>query len=97
MNIAGMNKAVILAKLYDSAQPLGLGFLHFTPEPMTIEQAQKLLDESDDKYFDYVKGRVMKISLASDEMRTDLYNRDNGEGKAESILATIPKSYEKNL
>jgi len=91
MNIAGMNKAVILAKLYDSAQPLGLGILHFTPEPMTIEQAQELLDKSSDKYFDYVNGRVMKISLASDELRTDLYNRDNGEGKAEAIIATIPK------
>jgi len=88
MNIEGMNKAKILAGLYNNSRPLGMGMLHFTPEDMTEETAQKLLDDGQ-TYFDYLQGRVMKIDLSKDELRTDLYNRDNGEGSAERVIELI--------
>lgn len=37
-------------------------------------------------YFDYLEGRVMKVDLSKDELRTDLYNRDNGENAAENAI-----------
>lgn len=85
VSIAGLNKADLLATLYNRAKPQGLGFLHATPEDMTKEQAQALLD-SGQYYFDYVQGRVMKIYLENDNMRTDLYKRDNGQDAAEEII-----------
>ena len=88
MDIKGMDKAKILAALYNGARSQGMGLLHYTPEAMTPTEAQEILD-SGQTYFDYHKGRVMKISLESDELRTDLYNRDNGPGAAESIIADI--------
>ena len=39
---------------------------------------------------DYLSGRVMKVNLSGDEMRTDLYNRDNGAGSAEAIVNSLP-------
>ncbi len=85
MNIEKLNKAEVLAALYNNSKAQGMGVLHYTPENMTKEDAQKLLD-SGQTYFDYVEGRVMKIDLSGDELRTHLYNRDNGEGAAERAL-----------
>jgi hypothetical protein len=81
-----MDKVEILRKLYDNAKPQGMGFFHFTPERMTTEEANILFNSCEDKYFDYVKGRVMKIDLNGDILDTYLYNRDNGDGSAEYIL-----------
>lgn len=102
MNISDLNKAAVLAALYNGAKPLGMGFLHYDPEPMTDVEAQTILDEyptvvledypaivpqhAKEIYFDYLKGRVMKIDLAKDEVDTRLYNRDNGSNAAENIV-----------
>lgn len=87
MNIKGIDKAKILCILYNNSKPLGLGFMHYEPIDMKYEEAKKLLKTQ--KYFDYLKGRVMKINLDTDDLNTWLYNRDNGEGKAEKLIKTI--------
>ena len=86
INMKNMDKIEILRRLYDNAKPQGMGFLHFTPEKMTTEEANTLYNSSRDRYFDYVKGRVMKIDLNGDVLDTWLYDRDNGEGSAEYVL-----------
>ena len=88
MDISGMSKAKVLAALYNNSHPQGMGFLHFDPRPMTEEEAQALLD-SGQTYFDYLKGRVMKVDLSGNELETLLYNRDNGENAAETVLANL--------
>jgi len=90
MDISHLDKAEVLAALYNRAQPQGMGFLHYTAEDMTTEQAKKLLDDGQ-TYFDYVFGRVMKVDLKGDELDTWLYNRDNGIDAAENVIATLPK------
>ena len=85
INIAEMNKAEVLAKLYNSSKPQGMGFLHYTPEEMTVLEAQALLD-SGQVYFDYLQGRVMKIDLSNDMLYVGLYDRDNGVGAAARAL-----------
>ena len=92
IDISKLDKGDVLATLYNSSKPQGLGFLHFDPTPMTKEEAEELLKEQ--TYFDYLKGRVMKIDLSGDELRTDLYDRDNGEGAAEFALAPLFKEKE---
>ena len=52
---------VVLAALYNNSKPLGMGFHHYNPEPMTAEQAAEELESTN--YFDYLHGRVMKVSF----------------------------------
>ena len=86
IDISKMDRATVLAKLYNASRPLGLGFLHHTPEPMGSLEAEKLLAQGD--YFDYLKGRVMKIRLkfGATELDPLLYDRDNGPGAAAKAL-----------
>lgn len=84
IDISKMDKAAVLVALYNSARPQGMGFLHFTPAPMSLEEARELLKT--DTYFDYVNGRVMKVGLGKDNLRVGLYDRDNRHGAAESAL-----------
>lgn len=91
MNIAGLDKAVVLASLYNRSFQQGMGVLDKNGrQEMNVEQARQYLDRSHD--FDYLNGRVMKIDLSSDEVDTRLYNRDNGEGAAEEIIEKIRAS-----
>lgn len=88
MNIANHSKAKVLAALFNNAKPLGMGFLHYEPEHVMDEnEAAKLLKSQ--TYFDYHEGRLMKVDLSKDELRTDLYNRDNGVDAAENAINSI--------
>ena len=84
MNIKGQDKAVILAALYNASRPQGMGMLHYDPTPMTVEEARELLKEY--SYFDYLKGRVMKVRIEGDSINLGLYDRDNGLGAGESAI-----------
>ena len=85
VNIEGLNKADVLRALYDNAKPQGLGFLHYDSAQMSTEEAERLLGAG--TYFDYVKGRVMKVDLSSDvEFEEWLYDRDNGQGAAQRVI-----------
>lgn len=86
INIKGIDKPLVLAALYNNAKPLGMGMLHYTPEPMEIEEAIALCEQQTRLYFDYVHGRVMKVDLSKDELNPGLYDRDNGPGAAEIAL-----------
>lgn len=85
INIKNISKAKILSALYNSSKPQGLGFLHFKPEDMDEVTAQKMIDDYG-LNFDYLKGRVMKVNLANDELDLYLYDRDNGVGAREQSL-----------
>jgi hypothetical protein len=87
IDIKNLNKAEVLMALYNNAKPQGMGFLHFTPEDMTKEEAEEILKSQ--KRFDYLKGRVMKVNLAENEFDPWLYNRDNGENAAEKIIEKL--------
>ena len=88
MDISKLNKAEVLAALYNRAQTQGMGIYQYQKGDMTREQAQEMLD-SGKTYFDYVIGRVMKVDLSKDEMDTFLYNRDNGKDAAEKALQPL--------
>lgn len=87
IDISDLDKAEILAALYNRSHPQGMGILHFQPQDMTKEEAQTLLDKSAPRYyFDYLRGRVMKIDLSKDTISPRLYDRDLGQGACQSII-----------
>ena len=85
MDISKLDRATVLAALYNHARSQGMVFLHHDPDPMTVEQAQKIL-ATGQTYFDYVKGRVMKVDLSKDFLDTQLYDRNNGPDAAENAI-----------
>ncbi len=90
IDISKRDKAEVLAVLYNNSKVQGMGFLHATPEAMTKEEAKELLEDGRErKYFDYLKGRVMKIDLTGEQLDPCLYDRDNGQGAAERAISTI--------
>lgn len=88
ISLEGLDKAEVLAALYNAARPQGMGFLQYDPMPMRREEARKLLD-SGATYFDYLKGRVMKVDLSGQELRPGLYDRDNGAGAAGRAIESL--------
>lgn len=84
MKIPIPNKPAALAALYNASSPRGLGRLSAPGEVMTVSQAAALLKQQ--TYFDYLRGRVMKVDLSGDALDPRLYDRDNGEGAAARAL-----------
>jgi hypothetical protein len=85
MDISKCDKADVLRVLYNRARVQGMGFLNSRAGEMTKGEATELLKEC--TYFDYLYGRVIKISMKTDELDTGLYNRDNGPMAAEKAIA----------
>jgi len=93
ISLEGLDKAAVLAALYNASRPQGMGFLHYDPLPMTTEQAQEFLDGGH-AYFDYLKGRVMKVDLSNNELDPYLYDRDNGDGAAARAIVALRRGGE---
>lgn len=90
IDVSHLSRAEILRRLYNASCPLGMGFLHFDTEEMTVEEAEELLKKQD--YFDYIKGRVMKVRIPQDgQLNVRLYDRDCGPGAAARALGIEPK------
>ena len=87
IDIKSIDKAKLLAALYNASQVQGLGFLHATDTDLSLEEAQQLLTES--TYFDYLHGKVLKIDLAGDTLDPQLYDRDNGAGAALQVVNSV--------
>jgi len=78
----GMSRAECLSRLYNKAQCQGMGFLHFDSKPMTLKEAEGIIKYREENkmgfYFDYLKGRVMKVDLGDGIVSLVFYDRDNG-------------------
>lgn len=85
--LKGLDKAAVLAALYNASKPQGMGFLEYDPKPMTVKEAREIL--ADHTYFDYLKGRVMEIDLSGDSLYIGGYDRDNGQGAAEVVITHL--------
>lgn len=84
IDIKGISKAAVLAALYNASRPLGMGFLHHQPSPMSEKEAAEHLKRG--SYFGYLNGRVMKVDLSGDTLEERLYDRDNGQGTAYAAI-----------
>ncbi len=90
VSIAGLDKAAVLAALFNNSQPLGMGFLNpNSGNRMTREQAARALEAHPHGYFDYLNGRVLKVDLSGDDIDPWLYDRDNGDGALEAAIKQV--------
>lgn len=90
IDIKGLDKAEVLAALYNASRQQGMGFMDKRGQAqMTVADAQKVIEANPGLYFDYLQGRVMKISLKDDDLEEWLYDRDNGQGAAQRALAHL--------
>jgi len=90
IDIKGLDKAEVLAALYNNSRQQGMGFLDGRgQQKMTADQARELLKE--ETSFDYLYGRVMKIQLEpeADTFEEYLYDRDNGKGAAQDAIDSL--------
>lgn len=63
IDITGINLIEFAKKVYELSVPQGLGHLHFTPMPLTNDEANQLINEKERIALDmdYVKGRACKM------------------------------------
>lgn len=94
IDISGLSKAAVLAALYNAARPQGMGFLHYSPQPMSEAEAEGILTEI--IRFDYLRGRVMKVDLSGDAFEERLYDRDNGQGAAAFVVGVLRQTGDSN-
>ena len=85
--IVDLDKAEVLAALFNGAQTQGAGFMQHSDKPMTASDARPLIEKY--TYFDYVQGRVMKVDLSGDCFDPEGYDRDNGQGAAERTISAL--------
>lgn len=77
IEITGVDMAKFVKKVYELSKPLGMGFLHFTPEPLSDEEAKSLINDNDPKIkcsLDYVKGRSCKMTVHK-EISGSMFNK----------------------
>lgn len=86
IDIAGIDRTELLAALFNASKPQGMGFAQPFAAPMTRAEAAELLAQTD--YFDYLRGRVMKIQLKEGATELDEwgYDRDLGQGAAARVV-----------
>jgi hypothetical protein len=88
IDISKLDKAEVLAALYNNSRQQGMGFLHARGRgQLSVEEARELLKQI--RYFDYLHGRVMKVDLSKDKLNPWLYDRDNGQGAAAAALQLL--------
>ena len=93
IDIQDLDKAKLLAKLYNDAQYIGLDANH---QKMSVNDAQGVIDDHGLK-FETVGGRSLHIDLTGDTLDSTDYNRSNGYAAAESAVDTVrQRGYQKD-
>lgn len=100
ISLQGLDRAEVLAALYNASKPQGLGFLQARMVDMPKAEAAEYIKTHTREgpagraqcYFDYLLGRVMKVDIGGDVLRTFLYDRDNGPGAAFRALGPLLKA-----
>lgn len=103
IDITGVDLVKFAQKVYELSSPQGMGFLHYTPEPLSEEEAKQLVGhpvEHPDKLgmsdsvvldMDYVRGRACKMTVWKEEGR--LVINDNWYDHTDRILDMLLKEF----
>lgn len=92
INGVTVRKDVLLMELYNGTRTAGLGVFHDIGE-MSVDSARRVLSEQDwSLSCDWVHGRPIKLTEWPDgTVRTDLYDRDAGEGAFQRAVERAAK------
>lgn len=74
---------------YDLSKPVGMGFLHFRPEPLTDEQASSYIEDNGTVRLDYVNGRSVKMTVFIDKNTKTLYISDSWYDHSDDDLLNL--------
>ena len=99
VNIEGIDKVTLIQALHDGAStgriPVPLEVLERrrlsrgdAQATVTMLEARRA-DHCGKMRIDYLRARPLKCDIAGPEMHTAGYNRDNGQGAAEAIVAKL--------
>lgn len=68
IDITNVNMTKFIQAVYDLSEPVGMGFLHYTPAPLTEQEANDLFiyDGNIALNMDYVRGRQCKMIVHRD-------------------------------
>ena len=90
MNIAGLNKAAVLAALYNgAAEPKGWGRMYWELTPMTGAEAASWLGSNGSGLAQSIKGRGLNVDLSGDVLDISGYDAENGPGAAARALSSL--------
>lgn len=104
VDISGLDKAAVLAVLFNASAPGGMGFLQAGrgPSVMTVEDAEQLISQGGSQdpgpvhqplRYDYLFGRPLKVNLEDDEFDPWGFDRDNGgAGTAQRLIDELRSS-----
>jgi hypothetical protein len=92
IEITGVDLIKFVKKVYDLSVPQGLGFLHYTEEPLTDEEAKScIFKEPFIVSMDYVKGRSCKMNVTKENGKLFIPDRwyDHTDTQLEELLWTF--------
>lgn len=94
IEITGVDLVKFAQKVYDLSVAQGMGFLHYTKDPLTEEEAKQYIWEDDGfmvLQMDYVKGRSCKMGVWRENSR--LYIRRNWYDHTDYQLKELLKTF----
>jgi hypothetical protein len=97
IDVSDLKPEAVFAGLFNRSMSQGMARIHYQPKhTMTLEEAKEVLDllrftaQPDGAvYFDYYEGRVMKVLIGQRTIDERLYDRDNGQGAAETVIRAL--------
>ena len=100
IEITGVDLKQFVKDVYDLSQPQGLGILHFTPEPLSDEDAASILSnwDKDGRFalcMDYVHGRACKMDVFREDGKLMIH--DNWYDHTEDQLVTLLKRHNMDI
>ena len=92
VSIFGLDKATVLAKLFDNACSPTEMMVSATFRTMSREDAKKYIGNDGEFNIDYLLGRCIKAKTKGYVLYTYLYNREHGKNRAEDVIASFHKT-----
>lgn len=91
IDITGVDKKKLVNAVYDLSSPVGLGFLHFNPAPLSDEEAEAIADGAHGVRMDYVNGRCCKFKTYEVKGKTYIQDRwyDHYADDLSALLARV--------
>ena len=100
IDITGVDLVKFAQKTYELSSPQGLGFLHFTPQPLSDERAKEIVERGKGTGYpldmDYVDGRACKMTVFEKEGKLEIHDSwyDHTDEQLISLLSGFGISVE---
>ena len=83
IDVTSVETSELVRAAYDLSRPQGMGFLHFTPDPLSDAEVEELVQPDGTTYLDYVRGRACKFGVWLREgrrvIRSPWYDHTNAQ------------------